>query len=132
MEFRLLKEKMKISKRRGSVILELDTVKIGKRIKERRLILKMTQEDFGNKVGLSPVYVSSIENGHKVPKFKTFIRILNVLQINADSVLMDVTDTGLRDRQSELSSKLANLRPEEKKCLINIMEKMIDEIVKMR
>ena len=51
------------------------------------LIHILTQEDFGNKVGLSPVYVSSIENGHKVPKFKTFIRILNVLQINADSVL---------------------------------------------
>ena len=53
---------------------------IGRRIKTARENKRLTQEQLAELVDLSPMHVSVIERGVKLPKLETLINIANVLQ----------------------------------------------------
>ena len=57
---------------------------IGTKIQNRRRALKMTQEEFAEKIGISFNYVGMIERGLRIPKLETFIKIANVLGVTPD------------------------------------------------
>ena len=58
---------------------------IGRRIKEAREKKQLTQEQLAELVDLSPMHVSVIERGVKLPKLETLINIANVLNVSAAS-----------------------------------------------
>lgn len=60
--------------------------RIGKRIKQRREQLKLTQEEFADKVGVTVNYISTIERGASFPRCERLIAILNALEISADAI----------------------------------------------
>ena len=49
------------------VLMELDTLEIGKRIRERRKELHLTQLDIKEKTGISSGNMSDIERGNRLP-----------------------------------------------------------------
>ena len=56
-------------------------LQFGKYLKQRRESLGMTMRSFAEKVGISPAYLSDIENGHRNPpekKLKNFIEALGL------------------------------------------------------
>ena len=58
---------------------------IGERIKYlRKVILDMTQKDFGSKIGLKPNSVSDIESGKNKPTNQTIKAICREFNINED------------------------------------------------
>lgn len=52
---------------------------IGKRIKERRKELKMTQKELGEKIGCAEITIRQYENGRYSPKIDTRIALANAL-----------------------------------------------------
>ena len=82
---------------------------IGRRIKAAREKKGMTQEQLAEWVELSPMHVSVIERGVKLPKLETLINIANVLDVSADVLLQDVVKNQTKlysSEASELSRKL--------------------------
>lgn len=64
----------------------------GSGLKTAREKKNLTQEDLAALVDISPTHVSVIERGTKIPRMDTFVAIANVLEVSADSLLVDVVD----------------------------------------
>ena len=68
----------------------MDAVKVGARIKAARKVRRLTQAVLAQEVDITPKYLSNIECGAKVPKLETFIEIANALEVDANTLLVDV------------------------------------------
>ena len=64
---------------------------VGKRIKERRLELGLTQKDINYKTGISTGNLSDIENGKKLPASSTLCMLSDALNCSIDWILKGVT-----------------------------------------
>lgn len=69
-----------------------DLCQIGSRLREAREEKHLTQAELAQKVNKAVSYVEMIERGERNVSFETFIDILKVLGVTADSILCDVID----------------------------------------
>lgn len=99
--------------------------RIGKRIKECRERLGLTQEQFAEKTGLTPNYISTLERGASFPRCDKLILIMNALETNADAIFCDVLEHSANYQASVLSRRLEALPPREQKRILDILELMI-------
>ena len=63
------------------------TEKLGNKIKQYRLSLKMTQSDFAERLGVTGASVSAYENGTRQPSFDVLVKIANILNTTTDDLL---------------------------------------------
>ena len=61
--------------------------RVGKRIKQRREQLGLTQEQFAEKLGVATNYISTIERGASFPRYEKLVAIINALETSADAVM---------------------------------------------
>jgi len=75
----------------GGAILnyKLDYKSIGERIKNRRKMMKLTQEQLANFADIGIQHLSKIENGKATLSLACFVAIANALQTTTDHLLMD-------------------------------------------
>lgn len=85
----------------------MDQKAIGKRIKSAREKKGLTQEQLAEQVNLSPMHISVIERGNKLPRLETLINIANVLDVSADILLQDVVNNQIKLHTSEASNLIA-------------------------
>lgn len=97
---------------------------IGERIRKARQAMNMSQQELSAKANISLPHISEIENGKKSMKLQTFIRIIEVLQVSADSIIRaDVPGINLL-YQSEFSEMISDCSPKE----IEALKKIIPEL----
>ena len=87
--------------------------------------LGLTQEQFAEKTGLTPNYISTLERGASFPRCEKLILIINALETNADAIFCDVLEHSAQYQASVLSRQLGALPPREQKRILEIMELMI-------
>lgn len=95
---------------------------IGKRIRQKRLEKSWSQEEFAEKVGLSPVYIGMLERGEKLPKLETFIKIINTLNVTSDELLEDVLNQGYKIKLTKYTEEIGKLDANEQKRIYEIIE----------
>ena len=101
---------------------------LGQRIREQRKEKGWTIEQFAERVDLSANYVGDLERGVKIPKLETFIRIVEVLDVSADVLIRDSVPSASHVADDELSKKLSQLTPGQKKAAIDILNAYTDNI----
>jgi transcriptional regulator with XRE-family HTH domain len=101
--------------------------RIGKRIKEQREILGLTQDEFAEKVGLTPNYISTVERGASFPRCEKLLAIINGLETSADAIFCDVIDHSTSYQTSRLSRELNELPIDEQKRILQMIELMIKQ-----
>ncbi len=101
--------------------------RIGKRIKQRREELGLTQEQFAEKAGLTTNYVSTVERGASFPRCEKLITILNTLETSADAIFCDVLNVPTNYQIGRLSQQLTALPPEAQKRIVQMLELMIQQ-----
>ncbi len=99
--------------------------RIGKRIKQRREELGLTQEQFAEKAGLTPNYVSTVERGASFPRCEKLITILNCLETSADRIFCDVVPASAQYQACKLSEELDSLPPAAQERILRMLEVMI-------
>ena len=99
--------------------------RIGKRIKERREQLGLTQEQLAEKLDLATNYISTVERGATFPRCEKLILLLNGLETSADAIFCDVLDHSVSYKASVLSEKISELPGEEQKRILNMVELMV-------
>lgn len=104
----------------------MDAKAVGQRIRAAREKKGLTQEELAALVDISPTHVSVIERGTKIPRMDTFVAIANVLEVSADSLLVDVVDRAAEGAASELSHLLEELPREEKARVLKVVAAMIE------
>lgn len=85
----------------------MDLGKVGYRIKLAREAKNLSQEDLAALVDLSPTHISVIERGKKATRLDKFVAIANVLEVSADSLLIDVVDHSVTGVSNELSEMIS-------------------------
>ncbi len=105
----------------------MDAAKIGHRIQQVRKTRRMTQSQLAAKVDISTKYLSNIECGDKVPKFETFVAIANALEVDANSLLVDVLTVSSVIISSEITEKLAKLSPYEQRRVKRLFDVIIED-----
>jgi len=66
---------------------------IGPIIKQARLNADMTQEELGEKIGKTPRYLQAIENEGKGLSLNTFIQLIRILNLSADTIVYPERET---------------------------------------
>lgn len=105
----------------------MDAAKMGQRIQQARKARGMTQSQLATKLDISTKYLSNIECGDKVPKFETFVAIANALEVDANTLLVDVLTVSSAIISSEISEKLAKLSPYEQRRMKRLFDVMIED-----
>jgi len=104
----------------------MDKATIGARIREQRLQRKLTIEGFAEVVDISAMFLSQIERGVKMPSLKTFIKILNALDISADALLRDKVNAAKPYVLNETTEKMQGLSPHQLKIVSDVFEAMLN------
>lgn len=60
---------------------------IGERIKKERIARNMSQEELGKIIGVSKVSICGYETGNRFPTMEKFIKLVEVLDIDANYIL---------------------------------------------
>ena len=105
----------------------MDAAKIGQRIQQTRKARGMTQSQLAAKVDISTKYMSNIECGDKVPKFETFVAIANALEVDANTLLVDVLTVSSVIISSEITEKLMKLSPFEQRKVKRLVDVIIED-----
>ena len=97
---------------------------LGKRIKQGRLRLDLTQYALAEEVGVSQNFLGDIERGIKAPSITTAIRLANVLNLSLDVMFAESLTNQVNETQDVVltDSQLAVL----KKFVKNMKDTFVD------
>lgn len=101
--------------------------RIGKRIKQCRERLGLTQEELAEKTGFTVNYISTLERGKSFPRCENLIILLNSLEISVDMIFCDVVVYANKIKASQLLEELAVLPPEAQKRILRTVELLIQQ-----
>ena len=106
----------------------LNLTKFGVRIRQFRESKGIERSELAKRVGVSSAYLGLIENGGKIPKLQTCLKILNALELSADAVFMDSLDAAVPQKATFLQSQIAALPLEKQRFVLNLLESMVNAI----
>lgn len=87
----------------------------GQRLREQRIQHGLTLEQLAEKSELSSNYIGMVERGLKEPGLATIVKLLNALNISADTLLCDLVPSASHVTDDEIRKKLEGLTPIQKK-----------------
>lgn len=88
--------------------MAVDYLDIGKRIRAVRLARGITQEQLAEMVSAGTTHISHIETGNTIPSLKTFLAIVNALDVSADELLCGNMKKSTAVFQDELAAVLSD------------------------
>ena len=101
--------------------------RIGKRFKQRREELGLTQDALSEKLGLTTNYISTIERGASFPRCEKLILLLNGLETSADAIFCYVLTHSTKAKASILSEQISSLPNEEQQRILDMVELMVKQ-----
>jgi len=101
---------------------------LGKKLREARTIKNYTREVLAEKADIGVMYLGEIERGIKMPSLKVFIRLVEALEISADYILRNELSSGKEYVFDEMTRKLENLTPQQRKTATSILDAYIDNL----
>lgn len=102
----------------------MDSTILGKRIREERLKIGVTQEKLAEFADVSPAYMGRIERGERNITVKTLVRLANALGTTIDYLLQDsveIEDDSLVKQWLQLT---ADRTAKEKQMAIDVVKVM--------
>lgn len=87
----------------------------GQRLREQRIKHRLTLEQLAEKSELSSNYIGMVERGLKEPGLATIVKLLNALNISADTLLCDLVPSASHVTDDEIRKRLEGLTPIQKK-----------------
>ena len=92
----------------------------GRRVRQQRIALQMTQEELSERAGISLSFLGHIERGTRKASLDTVIRLCNALKVSPSILLQDSLDSDLLgDRDQSLSD-------DQRKLLREISNRIIE------
>ena len=107
--------------------------RVGKRIKQRREQLGLTQEQFAERLGVATNYISTIERGASFPRYEKLVAIINALETSADAIFCDVViRSSLEYKSCALLEQMKDLPPEEQNRILETLDFLVQQARGMR
>lgn len=106
----------------------MDKIILGKRLRETRIQKGYTQQALAKAADIGVVYLGEIERGLKMPSMGIFIKLVEALDISADYVLRDELTSGSSFICNEITDKLKDLTPRQRKTASDILDAYIKNL----
>lgn len=87
----------------------------GQRLREQRIKHGLTLEQLAEKSELSSNYIGMVERGLKEPGLATIVKLLNALNISADTLLCDLVPSASHVTDDEIRKRLDGFDPHPEK-----------------
>lgn len=100
-------------------------IQIGEQIKSAREQSKLTQEQFAERIDVSPQYVSDLERGVVGVSITTLKRVCTVLGVSSDQILFG---SETENRAAAIAEKCKSLSEKQYMLLSDIVSKYIEAI----
>ncbi len=100
-----------------------DMTAMGKRIKEQRKALGLTQQDIYEKIDVSQNHYSRIENGHVGVSLEVLVQLSDILNISVDYIL---TGHISEDKLPEFALKYSQLSDKQKNYINNQINTLLE------
>ena len=94
---------------------------IGSRLKEKREASGMTQEAVAEKVDITVVYLSKIENGRVRPTLNTLSAICGVLCCDLGEILLNISTESNRYQSERVIQLFNSCKPEVKPIALELL-----------
>ena len=101
-------------------------IEIGPRIRRLRKYRQMTQRELAEKVMISPSSITRLESGKIMVSVFAIMEIARALQVPVSAILMDNADDFDENELAIIAAKLRKCTPEQRKVLLQGMERMLD------
>ena len=102
----------------------MDYELLGKRIRDERLLLRLTIEQLAERADKSPNYIGQIERNDGKPSLETIVDIANALGTTVDALLKDSLKTEQRDGTiQEISTLLYSLDDNGKQFILDMVKR---------
>ncbi len=108
----------------------MNQIELGLRIKQRRKMKKLTQENLAELINVSPHYVYEIEKGLKTMSLSTLVDVSTALNISTDYLLFGTQPVSASSTteiipSDKLNSILQNLSPQKRDDIANILSVLL-------
>ena len=95
---------------------------LGQKIRQARKRRGYTQRALAQIADVGGTYLGEVERGMKMPSLNIFIRLIEALDISADYILRDELTSGKEYVYDEITQKLKNLTPKQRKTAADILD----------
>lgn len=95
---------------------------LGKRIREERVKLNLTQERLAEDIGISTAYLGQIERGERSVTLDKLIPLANRLGVTIDFLLSDYISSNDDNSTDSLRQLFQNKTTAEKEMAINVLK----------
>lgn len=102
----------------------MDYIALGRRIREERLKLNLTQERLAEDVDLSPAYIGQIERGERSLTLEKLVAVVNRLGVTVDYMLSDSVHPGNEVTYGLLLQLMDGRSEDEKMLAVNMVKLM--------
>lgn len=100
----------------------MDYILLGRRIREERLKLNLTQEKLAESIGISTAYLGQIERGERKITLDKLVPLANRLGVTIDYLLHDLLPSDGDNFYDSLRQIMQDRSPAEKELAINILK----------
>jgi transcriptional regulator with XRE-family HTH domain len=97
--------------------MQIDYLDIGSRIRAERNKQTLSQEKLAEMVGVGTTHISHIETGNTIPSIKTFIAIINALNLSSDELLRNHIQKAKHIFENEMAETLKDCTDEETRII---------------
>lgn len=105
---------------------KIDYKEMGKRIKQKRKELNLTQEKLSEMLEISPTYISEIERGTGISSLATITKIANVLNLDLDYLILGISNTNI---DKTFSNLLERIPKKDQKLFISLCENIANTFI---
>ena len=105
---------------------KIDYKEMGKRIKQKRKELNLTQEKSSEILEISPTYISEIERGTGISSLATITKIANVLNLDLDYLILGISNTNI---DKTFSNLLERIPKKDQKLFISLCENIANTFI---
>ena len=102
---------------------------LGKSIMRYRKERGLSQEKVAEKAGISTNTVSRIEGGNSAMSIEIFIKLMQVLDMDANELLgVDIQTSDQKEQVSEMVCRIANLKQSEQTVVRQTIETLVEAV----
>ena len=106
----------------------MDKAALGKKLRQARQRKGYTQHVLAEMADIGDVYLGEIERGVKMPSLNIFIKLIEALDVSADYILRDELTSGKEYIYDEITQKLKNLTPKQRKTATDILDAYLQNV----
>lgn len=113
--------------------ISTELIELGERIRKRRQEMKLSQESFAEKAGISVNTVSRIEGGQTAMSVEIFRKMIEILETDANILLgKEEGDTEKQESVQEVLYQIQKLEWKEQKIIMQTIDSLIDSFNEYR